>query len=182
MEVAAGRSGDATVSSGSRARLNLALYVVVLLLACACVVGGVMSWKAYGERADDAEAQERYGDVLAAARAEAEALVNIRYDDAEAGVAKVAEGATGKFGEQYSTASESVIKVMRQNESVSEGEVLWAGVVDVDPDSATVIVATEGTVANKQTGGKPVSRYFSMKLSLVREGGRWLTSNLEFVS
>ena len=31
------------------------------------------------------------------------------------------------------------------------GEVLWAGVVAQDPDSATVIVATTGTVQNNQT-------------------------------
>jgi Mce-associated membrane protein len=32
-----------------------------------------------------------------------------------------------------------------------------------------------------QTGGKPVARNFRLKLDLVHTGGRWLTSDLEFV-
>lgn len=167
---------------GSRSRLNLALYLAVLLMACTCVVGGVMSWRAHEERSADAAEQERYGEVLEAARAEAEAFINIRYDDAQASIDKVAEGATGEFREQYSSSTEGVIEVLQQNESVMEGEVLWAGVVDLDPDSATVIAATEGTVANKQTDNQPVVRNFRLKLTLVREDGRWLTSDLEFVS
>jgi Mce-associated membrane protein len=62
-----------------------------------------------------------------------------------------------------------------------EGEVLWAGVVDVDEDSATVIAATSGTVANRQTNNQPVARNFRLRLDLVREDGRWLTNDLQFV-
>jgi Mce-associated membrane protein len=166
----------------SRVRLNIALYVVVLLVACACVVGGVMAWRAHDDRAQDAAEQERYGDVLAAARAEAEAFINIRYDDAQASIDAVAEGATGEFKEQYSSSTEGVLEVLEQNKSVMDGEVLWAGVVDVDKDSATVLAATTGTVANVQTRNKPVVRNFRLQLELVLEDGRWLTSDLQFVS
>ena len=55
-----------------------------------------------------------------------------------------------------------------------EGEVLWAGVVDVDQDSATVIAATSGTVANQQTDNQPVARNFRLRLDLVLEDGQWL--------
>ena len=65
-----------------------------------------------------------------------------------------------------------MIEVLQQNESVMEGEVLWAGVVDVDKDSATVIAATSGTVANKQTDNKPVVRNFRLQLELVLRGRR----------
>ena len=58
---------------------------------------------------------------------------------------------------------------------------LWAGVVDADSDSASVIVATTGTVANSSTGDKPVARQFRIKLDLVHEDGEWRTSNVEFV-
>ena len=174
-------SPDQSAEQRSRVRLNLALYLLVLLLAAVCVVGGVMAWQARAERAADEVAQERYGEVLAAATTEAEAFINIRYDEAQASIDAVAEGATGKFKEQYSSSSEEVIEVLEQNRSVMEGEVLWAGVVDLDPDSATVIAATEGTVANRQTENRPVVRNFRLKLSLVLEDGRWLTSDLEFV-
>jgi Mce-associated membrane protein len=165
-----------------RVGLNIVLYAVVLLLACACVVGGVFAWGAHQDRVDAAEEQEPYGDVLAAARQEAEAFINIRHDDAEASIDKVVAGATGDFRSQYTKSTASVVRVLKESESVMEGEVVWAGVVDVDQDSATVLAATSGTVANKQTGGKPVARHFRLRLDLVREDGKWLTDDLQFVS
>ena len=183
MEVAPGGSGGDPVTPGRRThvRLNVALCTLALLVACACVAGGVNVYRTHGQRADAAVEQERYGEVLAAAEAEAEAFINIRYDDAEGSIDKVAQGATGQFRKQYDTSTRDVVQVLKQNRSVMDGEVVWAGVVDVDQDSATVIAATSGTVANVQTGNKPVARNFRLKLDLVRSGDRWLTTNLEFV-
>lgn len=173
---------DETAETGGRVRLNVALYALTVLLACAVVVAGVMSWRAHEDEQRQAAEQERYGDVLSAARTEAEAFINIRYDRAQESIDAVAAGATGEFKEQYSSSAEGVIEVLRQNRSVMEGEVLWAGVVDVDHDSATVIAATAGTVANKQTDHQPVVRHFRLQLELVHQDGRWLTRDLQFVS
>lgn len=181
--MAARGTGDQPVTEASRSavRLNVALYVAVLLLACACVVGGVMVVRQHGDRSSAAAEQERYGAVLAAATAEADAFINIRYDDAQTSIDKVAAGATGKFREQYATSTKGVIQVLTQAKSVMDGHVLWAGVVDVDHDSATVIAATAGTVANVQSGNKPVSRNFRLQINLVYQDGKWLTSDLQFV-
>ena len=165
-----------------RVRLNIALYVVVLLLACACVVGGVLTWRTHDDRADAATEQERYGDVMAAARAEAEAFINIRYDDAQASIDDVVSGATGDFEQQYTSRTDDVVELLEQNKSVMDGKVLWAGVVDVDKDSATVLAATSGTVANTSTQNKPIVRNFRLQLELVYEDGKWLTRDLQFVS
>lgn len=188
MEVAAGRTGDQPVTSqegvagpDTRARLNVGLYVLALLLACGVVFGGVLVYQEHRDRDRAAGEQERYGDVLAAARAEVEAFINIDYRQAQQSIDAVAAGATGEFAEQYDTSTESVIEVLERNKSVMDGEVLWAGVVTVDPDSATVIAATEGTVANVSTENKPVARYFRLKLDLQRVDGDWKTANLEFV-
>ena len=161
--------------------LNVGLCVVALVLASAAVVGGVDVQRTRGERADAAVEQARYGDVLAAATKEAEAVINLDYRHPRDSTATVAAGATGKFRRQYDTSSAGVTKVLLRNRSVMDGKVVWAGVVDLHQDEATVIVATSGTVANVQTGGKPVSRNFRLKLDLVHTGGRWLTSDLEFV-
>ena len=77
--------------------------------------------------------------------------------------------------------TDGVVQVLQQNKSVMDGEVLWAGVVDVDQDSATVLAATTGTVANTQTGNKPVARNFRLQLDLVSRTASWLTSDLQFV-
>ena len=103
--------------------------------------------------------QERYGDVLAAARDEVEAFINIDYRDAQASIDAVAAGATGEFAKQYDTSSEGVVELLEQSKSVMDGEVLWAGVTDLDADSATVLVATNGTVQNtvdRQQAGRPL--------------------------
>lgn len=188
MEVAAGGTGDRPVTSqegvagqGTRVRLNIALYVLALLLACASVFGGVLVVQEHRDRVRAAGEQERYGDVLAAARAEVEAFINIDYRQAQESIDAVAAGATGDFAKQYDTATSSVIDVLQRNKSVMDGEVLWAGVVTVDPDSATVVVATTGTVANVSTDNKPVARYFRLKLDLQKAGADWKTANLEFV-
>jgi len=171
------------MSRGPRGRVvNIVLYAAVLLVACACVVLGVKAWQVRGERADDLSEQQRYADVLESARTEAEAFINIRYDDAQASIDAVAAGATGDFKEQYTKRTADVREILRQNRSVMDGDVLWAGVVDVDRDSATVLAATSGTVANKTTDNKPVARNFRLQLDLVYEDGKWLTRDLQFVS
>ena len=181
--MAAGGSGDAPVTPGpgSRTRLNIGLFVVALVLACGSVFGGVLLVQQYrdGQRAQ--EEQERYGEVLAAARAEVEAFINIDYRDAQASIDAVAEGATGDFAEQYDSSSEGVVELLEREKSVMDGEVLWAGVTDLDADSAGVLVATTGTVQNQSTGNEKVARYFRLKLDLEKVGDRWLTNNLEFV-
>jgi Mce-associated membrane protein len=162
----------------SRIRL---LYLVALALACACVAGGVLAVDARGDRAEAKESQERYGAVLASARAETEAFINIDYREAQESIDKVAAGATGEFKKQYTESVDSVIEVLTEAESVMDGTVKWAGVVSLDDDSARVIAATTGTVANKASGGDPVARNFRIQLDLVLVEGEWLTSNLEFV-
>lgn len=188
MEVAPGGPGGEPVirGSGARARqhvgLDIGLYVVALLLACGCAFGGVLVVQEHRDRARAAVEQERYGDVLAAARREVEAFVNIDYRNAQRSIDAVAAGATGDFAKRYDSSTKGVLDVLRRNESVMDGKVLWAGVVDVDADSATVIAATEGTVANVSTRNKSVARNFRLKLDLERVGDQWKTSNLEFVA
>ena len=55
------------------------------------------------------------------------------------------------------------------------------GVGDLDDDSAVVLLAANSTVANKKTGSEGQVRYYRLRLDLVREGDRWLTSNVRFV-
>jgi Mce-associated membrane protein len=182
VEVAAGGTGGHPVTRVSgRRRSDLVLFLVALLLACLVAAGGVLTYREHDSRERAAAEQERYGDVLAAATSEAEAFINIRYDRAQESIDKVAEGATGSFKEEYTSSAGGVLEVLRQEKSIMDGKVVWAGVVDVDQDSATVIAATSGTVANVQTDNKPVARNFRLQLDLVLEDGAWLTNDLQFV-
>ena len=179
MEVAPGELGDEPVT---RVRLDIVLFTIALLLGCGVVFGGVLVYQEHQDRESEAVAQDRYGAVLAAARDEVEAFINIDYRDAQESIDAVAAGATGEFAKQYDSSTDGVVQLLQQNQSVMDGEVLSAGVVDLDNDSATVLASTKGTVANKASGNKPVARYFRLKLDLQYVDGEWRTGNLEFVS
>ena len=160
---------------------NRWLAALLVLLVVLAVLGGALVRRTHQDRRDARAAQERYAAVLAAANAEATAFVNLRYDRAEQTVGAVAAGATGSFRADYTSASGHVIRVLQRHQSSMLGHVVWSGVVQLDPSSATVIVATTGTVANDRTGGRPVNRSYRLRLSLVARDDRWLTSNVQFV-
>ncbi len=97
------------------------------------------------------EEQERTAAAIDAASKMANVFLNVRYDDVDAYAEAVRELATGDFREQFDKSTEGIEKVAQRAKSVQTGDVLWAGVVAVDEDSATVIVASSGTVANTTT-------------------------------
>jgi Mce-associated membrane protein len=155
-----------------------ALVVVLTLLAA---LGAALVWRTHGDRADAVVREQRYGDVLAAANAEATAFVNLRYDQASRSIDAVAAGATGDFRAHYVRSARHVVKVLRRHRSTMTGQVVWSGVVAVAPDRATVIAATTGTVSNTSTHGHEAPRHFRLRISLLHQGGRWLTSDIQFV-
>ena len=93
----------------------------------------------------------------------------------------VLAGATGDFAEQYESQRDTLTSEAIRTEATSTGEVVALGVGDLDDDSATVLVAANSTVTNTSTGSKGQVHYYRLRLDLVREGERWLTSNVEFV-
>ena len=173
-----GRVTDAKPMTDRSIRL---LTQAVVLVAVLAVIGGVFAFREHQTRSGDDVAGERYGDVQQAAAAEATALLNIDYRDPQKTIDAVKAGATDEFAKEFDSAQGGLVQLTAQAKSVMTGEVLWTGVVDADPDSATVIVATTGTVTNTQTGNAAASRNFRIKVNLVKQDGRWLTSALDFV-
>ena len=74
-----------------------------------------------------------------------------------------------------------LVREAKRTGAISTGEVVALGVGDMDADSATVLVAANSDVSNNRTGEKPQTRYYRLRLDLVREGDRWLTNNVQFV-
>lgn len=120
-------------------------------------------------------------DVAAAARAEALAFLTVDHRDMDTLVDAVLEGATGEFAEQYAAQRDTLTSEAVRTEATSTPEVVALGVGDQDDDAATVLVAANSTVTNASTSGEGEVRYYRLRLELVREGGRWLTSDLRFV-
>lgn len=151
----------------------LAVVLVGLLVAIGLVVSG--------QDADDAGLTAAHQDVAGAARAEALAFLTVDHRDMDPLVDAVLDGATGDFAEQYAAQRETLTDEAVRTEATSSPEVVAIGVGDQDEDSATVLVAANSTVTNSDTDGEGQVRYYRLKMRLVREGDRWLTSDLEFV-
>ena len=152
---------------------GLAVLLVGLLVATALVVTA-------GDDVDE-DLTAAQQDVAAAARAEALAFLTVDHEDMAPLIDAVLDGATGEFAEQYDAQRDTLTSEAVRTEATSTPEVVSLGVGDQDGDSATVLVAANSTVTNTSTGSKGQVHYYRLRLDLVREGERWLTSNMEFV-
>lgn len=152
---------------------GLGVLLVTLLAAIVVVVRSAP--------AVDEELTEDQREVAAAARTEALAFLTVDHRDMDPLIDAVLAGATGDFKEQYAAQRARLVRQAKRTEAVSTGEIVALGVGDFDADSATVLVAANSDVSNTGTGVEAQTRYFRLRLDLVREGDRWLTSNVQFV-
>lgn len=129
--------------------------------------------------ASDAD-QAKWAAILASATSMANAFLNVDYRSLDDTKQAVLEQATGAFKEQYQKSFDALSKLTERAQSIQKGEVVWAGLSSVDDDSATVFVATNGTVVNN-TVEEPQSRNYRLQLELALVDGQWLTRNLVFV-
>lgn len=159
----------------------VALWVLAVVLALACVVGGVQVAQARDSRERRETQQERYAATLAAARDEADAFVNVRHDTAEDDLARIAAGATGPLKDRYVDDADRFLQALRRDRTVTVGAVVWAGVVRVSASEAIVLVATHGTRADRGTKGEPVTRDLRLRMQLVPVGDDWLTAEIRLV-
>ena len=151
----------------------LALVLVGLLVAIVLVV------RSQGSTDDELSAAQR--EVARAARTEALAFLTVDHTDMEPLIEAVLAGATGDFKEQYASQRDELARETVRTRATSTAEVVALGVGELDADSAVVLLAANSTVANKRTGAEGQVRYYRLRLDLVREDERWLTSDVRFV-
>lgn len=155
-------------------RLNAGLLALVLLLGAALA--------ALAQRDDDpVERRDAHAEVVRAATEQVQAFLAIDHAHVDEQTDRVLAGATGEFKEQYAEQRDALRRSAQQQRSVATAEVLEVGVGEVGPATATVFVAADTEVTSKATGGKPRTVPWRIQLDLVNEGGRWLTSGLQFV-
>lgn len=129
---------------------------------------------------DQRETEQRRQVLLAAARQSALNFTSLDYRHYGRDSANVLEGATGDFKKQFAAQTEELTKLVAENRSMSEGQILEAGIVRSDERSARVLVVADSKVTNTATP-KGEARTYRLQLDLVYRDGRWLTSDVEFV-
>jgi Mce-associated membrane protein len=153
------------------------VLAALALAAVACLVLAAMTVPRL-TAADDRE--QRRTEVLRAARQHAVNFTTLDYRRLDRDLGRVLDGATGEFRKQFEAGTKDLSELVTANQAVSEGEVLEAGIVTDDEDSARVLVVADSTVNN--TGSEePQRRHYRLQLDLVRDGDRLLVSDLQFV-
>ena len=154
----------------------VALALIIVLAVAAAVLAGTSLARvsAASDRAD------RRAAVLDAARQQAVNFTTLDYRHLDRDLGRVLRGATGDFRRQFRSGTKDLSSLVTENRAVSRGEVLDAGLVSSDDDSARVLVVADSTVSNA-ADPEPQKRHYRMQLDLVRHGGRWLVSDLQFV-
>jgi Mce-associated membrane protein len=150
----------------------LAVVLVALVVGCVRVLATTDG--------DDEALTDAQHEVAAAARTEALAFLRVDHRDMEPLVDAVLAGATGDFAEQYAAQRDRLVSEAERTRATSTGEVVSLGVSELGDDTATVVVAANGTVTNSGAE-RPQRRFYRLRMELVREDGRWLTSDVEFV-
>ncbi|HET8561402.1 MAG TPA: hypothetical protein VFL69_12845 [Marmoricola sp.] len=162
--------------------MNAVLGVVLVLLVAAAVF--VLVQRPGGDPGSAAaeSLSHEYAAVTAAARRETAAFLTVDYKNMEPTVRTVLAGATGQFKKEYQKAEVNLRAAAHQSKATSTGKVRAVGIGDIDSDSAIVYVAADSTVSNESTGHKKEPRYYRFQLNMTLVKGKWLTSDLHFVS
>jgi Mce-associated membrane protein len=162
--------------------VNLVLVVLALLLVAASAFFFVRAAQASGTDSRSATLSTQYAAVTKAARTETKAFLTVDYRDMDPLINKVLAGAAGKFKTQYDGARAQLKSSAVEAKASSTGKVLSVGISEITSNAAVAFVAADSHVLNKSTNGKTQPRYYRLKLTMVRQGGKWLTSDLSFVS
>ncbi|WDV56778.1 hypothetical protein PV963_13255 [Streptomyces coeruleorubidus] len=149
------------------------------LVAATVITTALALWLAFGLYTQREADQRRQG-ILAAARQSALNFTSLDYRHYGRDSANVLAGATGEFKKQFTAQTDQLTKLVAQNKSVSQGQILEAGIVRSDENSARVLVVADSKVTNTAVP-EGEARTYRLQLDLVHKDGRWLTSDVEFV-
>ncbi|MGW4518491.1 hypothetical protein ACWEO4_42830 [Streptomyces sp. NPDC004393] len=153
--------------------LSAGLVAATVLTTVLCVWVGL-------KLSDQRAAEQRRQDILAAARQSALNFTSLDYRHYDRDSGDVLKGATGEFKKEFAAQTAQLTKLVEQNKSVSEGQVLEAGIVRSDARSARVLVVADSKVTNT-AAPEGQTRTYRLQLDLARVAGRWLTSDVTFV-
>lgn len=159
----------------------LVIDVLLLLVALALVIGVVALWNGRTDapQTQRSETSVRQLAVSEVARAQTEAFLAVDHRDMDAVIAQVLAGATGDFAAEYAADEDDLVRSARRSRTVATSAARAIGVGELEDDRAVVLVAADSRVQTRQN--PPELRKHRLRVEVVREGERWLVSELEFV-
>ena len=151
--------------------LVLAILVAGALVACAFLAVVLVR---------DGRASSARVEALRTARQLTVNFTTLDYRTFDRDASTVVALSSGDFRSQFRNATAGLKQQVTANKTVSRGEVLEAGLVSFDPDSARALVVADASVTNV-SAPKGTVRHYRMQLDLVRERAGWRVVDLQFV-
>ena len=162
--------------------LGIAAVVAIplLLVLLAASLWAWLYFKGQVHEAEDARAEDRA--ALRAATLQTLNWASVDYREPDEFVDKVKQGATGDFLKQFEESETALRTLIRQNQSVQVPTIPkdGAALLERRGGEARVLIVMDAQVTNKSTT-TPQPRQYRLQVTVTKQGGRWLTSNLEFV-
>lgn len=162
----------ARLRANARPRLLLPLVLAVAVL----VAGGYLVVQLWEQEALNSDRME----ALNAARTYAKDLSTYNYTNLNGNFAAVTANSHGQFAQQYKQVSASLTELIKQNQAVSDGSVLSAGIVDADANHAVVALFVDQKITNTNNPQPRIDRN-RMQMTLVHENGRWLIDDIKLL-
>lgn len=155
--------------------------LVVVLVLVALVVAALVAVGFLGAQARAAASeQENRAEALRVARQLTVNFTTLDYRSFDADMKRVQALAAGDLAKQSSNVFTELRKVLEQNKMVAKGEVLEAGLVSFDQDSARALVVADASVTNVLTK-RPEQRHYRFQLDLSKEPEGWRVVDLQVV-
>jgi Mce-associated membrane protein len=161
--------------SSRTGRAPVLVGTVALVLCTAAASLAAVAAKQVSDREDTASVRSQ---VLSAGRQIAIDFSAYDYRHLQEDFKRVVSEATGSFKTQYASSSAGVQDLIVKAKAVSTAEIASAGVVDVGPRTASVVVAVNRRISNTSVpNGQRDS--FGLQIQLRLVGNRWLASNVK---
>lgn len=168
---------ESTVRRGISATSWVALAVAVLF-----GISGAVAWWSTHESDDLALAKERDAVRIAATR-DIAVLNTLDYRSIARGLKSWQSVSTGTLRDQFAGVTAKDQQLLADQKKISTGKVVEAAVLDVDPDSATVLASVEVTVRDgSDASAEPVVKRNRFSADMTRSGGQWKISSLQQVA
>lgn len=167
-------SARSSEESSSPPRYATVFAVVVVLVLTA--LGGWLGFRAFQAQ----QASDRRDQFLQTAEQGARNLTTIDWQQADADVRRILDGATEHFYDDFDQRSRPFIEAVQESKAKTIGTVADAGLESETNDSARALVAV--TVQTSNAGvTEPVQRSWRLRLDLKKVADQIKVSNVEFV-
>ncbi|ORW32876.1 mammalian cell entry protein [Mycobacterium paraense] len=148
-------------------------------LVAVVALGALTGWLGYRDH-ESWQAHLLHDSFLQAGRQAALNLTSINYNEVDADLGRIIEGATGTFRDDFRQRAPSFAQFVKEAQSVSEGKIVEAAVESEQGDQAQVLVAvvvkTSTSAAHDQE-----PRYWRMRIGVQKVAGSPKISQVEFV-